>query len=175
MSDNILILNLQEELTRVSEILWPLHRYPLVTISQILTHIAINNCYALIGSQLGIYCMNAWMKKLIKKQTSRVYLLVWLYEWTQKEKEKKRTKTPNPRVLSTPLVGINGAAGGGKANKAGPMTCLVPRWNNQSGKQSSMESLEEHNSCMVELMKHEERKGGEGRAGLPCLGHREPP
>ena len=61
----------------------------------------------------------------------------------------------------TPLVGINGTVGGGKANKAGPLTCLVPRWNNQSGKQSSMKSLEERNSYMVELMKHEERKGGE--------------
>ena len=86
--------------------------------------------------------------------------------------KKERTKTPNPRVLSTPLVGINGAAGGGKPNKVGPMTCLVPRWNNQSGKQSSMESLEERNSCMVELMKHEERKGGEAsphKRRLKCV------
>ena len=29
-----------------------------------------------------------------------------------------------------------------------------------------MESLEERNSGMVELMKHEERKRGEGRAGV---------
>ena len=91
--------------------------------------------------------------------------------------KKERNETPNPRVLLTPLVGINGTAGGGKANKAGPLTCLVPRWNNQSGKQSSVESLEERNSYMVEPMKHEERKGGEGRGerGLPCLGHGEPP
>ena len=88
----------------------------------------------------------------------------------KKKRKRERTKTPNPRVPSTPLVGINGAAGGGKANKAGPMTCLVPRWNNQSGKQSSMESLEERNSYMVELMKHEERKGGEGRAGVTLPG-----
>ena len=95
----------------------------------------------------------------------------------KKKRKRERTKTPNPRVPSTPLVGINGAAGGGKANKAGPMTCLVPRWNNQSGKQSSMESLEERNSYMVELMIHEETKGGEGRGerGLPCLGQGEPP
>ena len=92
--------------------------------------------------------------------------------------KKERNKTPNPRVLSTPLVGINGAAGGGKPNKVGPMTCLVPRWNNQSGKQSSVESLEERNSYMVEPMKHEERRGGEagrGERGLPCLGQGEPP
>jgi len=43
--------------------------------------------------------------------------------------KKERNETPNPRVLLTPLVGINVTAGGGKANKAGPMTCLVPRWN----------------------------------------------
>ena len=86
--------------------------------------------------------------------------------------KKERNETPNPRVLLTPLVGIIGTAGGGKANKAGPMTCLVPRWNNQSGKQSSMKSLEERNSYMVELMKHEERKGGEGRAGVTLPGAR---
>ena len=83
----------------------------------------------------------------------------------KKRKKKERNETPNPRVLLTPLVGINGTAGGVKANKAGPMTCLVPRWNNQSGKQSSVESLEECNSYMVEPMKHEERRGRGGESG----------